>query len=170
MSQNGTSLLYTRLDSPIGDLLLLGDHAALHGLYMLQAPKPITISPAWQEQPAAFTGVQRQLEEYFAAERESFDLPLSMQGTDFQCAVWSALQEIPYGQTRSYGEIATRVGEPDAARAVGIANARNPISIIVPCHRVIGANGTLTGYGGGLPRKQYLLDLEQAATRPRLSV
>lgn len=170
MSQNGTPLLYTRLDSPIGELLLLGDHAALQGLYMLQAPKPITISPAWREQPAAFTKVQGQLEEYFAAERESFELPLSMQGTDFQRAVWSALQEIPYGQTRSYGEIATQVGEPGAARAVGIANARNPISIVVPCHRVIGANGTLTGYGGGLPRKQYLLDLEQAATRPRLSV
>jgi methylated-DNA-[protein]-cysteine S-methyltransferase len=102
-----------------------------------------------------------QVEEYLAGKRKKFSLPLAMQGTDFQMAVWKALQDIPYGETRSYGAIAAAIGRPKAVRAVGLANNRNPVSIIVPCHRVIGSNGKLTGYGGGLPLKQYLLDLEQ---------
>lgn len=170
MSHHDTTLLYTRISSPIGELLLVGDGDSLHRLHMLEAPKPVSISDRWRREPGAFAQAERQLGEYFASQRTSFDLPLKMHGTPFQRGVWSALREIGYGETRSYGEIASRVGQPDAARAVGIANARNPISIIVPCHRVIGANGTLTGYGGGLERKRYLLDLEHSAAQPRLSV
>jgi methylated-DNA-[protein]-cysteine S-methyltransferase len=102
----------------------------------------------------------RQLNEYFAGERTDFDLPLSLDGTGFQRTVWSGLQDIPYGETISYGELARRIGQPTASRAVGLANGRNPVSIVVPCHRVVGSNGSLTGYGGGLPRKQFLLGLE----------
>ncbi len=169
MTNNGTTLLYTRIPSPIGELLLVGDGSTLHRLHMLQAPRPASIDAGWRHEPQAFAETQRQLDEYFSGQRRAFELPLSMTGTQFQRSVWSALREIGYGETASYGEIAARVGQPGAARAVGIANARNPVSIIVPCHRVIGADGTLTGYGGGLPRKQYLLDLERAARQPRLS-
>ena len=108
---------------------------------------------------------QRQLEEYFAGERTEFSLPLESHGTDFQQRVWRALRAIPFGTTISYGELARRIGNPRAVRAVGLANGRNPISIIVPCHRVIGANGTLTGYGGGLERKRFLLALESGGAR-----
>ncbi len=154
------TLLYTKMDSPIGELLLLGDGEALHGLYMQEGRKPIEISPSWELSPAAFTDVSEQLVEYFAAQRTSFDVPLVMKGAPFQHRVWRALQDIPYGETISYGELAQRIGQPSAARAVGMANGRNPIGIIVPCHRVIGANGALTGYGGGIERKRLLLDLE----------
>ena len=109
----------------------------------------------------------KQLGEYFAGKRRSFDLPLYFVGTDFQKKVWNALLTIPYGETRSYGEIAAQIGNPKASRAVGMANNRNPISIICPCHRVIGADGSLTGYGGGLRTKQFLLDLETAETRQK---
>lgn len=170
MSNQRTPLIYTRIPSPVGELLLLGDGESLHGLYMLEAPRPMSISAAWRRDPRPFAEVERQLSEYFAGAREVFDLPLQMAGTPFQRQVWAALQQIGYGQTASYGEIAAAVGAPGAARAVGIANGRNPISIVVPCHRVIGANGTLTGYGGGLPRKRYLLDLEHAALAPRLEI
>ena len=107
-----------------------------------------------------------QVKEYFAGKRKQFKLPLLMRGTEFQMAVWQALQEIPYGETRSYKDIAARIGRPKAVRAVGMANNRNPISIIVPCHRVIGHDGSLTGYGGGLPLKQHLLELERTITLP----
>ena len=170
MSAPQTQLLYTRLPSPIGELLLVGDGSTLHRLHMLQAPRPTAINAVWRRQPRAFAESERQLKEYFAGRRTEFDLPLTMHGTPFQRSVWSALCEIGYGQTASYGQIANRVGQPDAARAVGIANARNPISIIVPCHRVIGADGSLTGYGGGLERKRYLLELEQASIQPRLDI
>ena len=110
--------------------------------------------------PGPFASVQRQLSEYFEGRRDTFDVPLVMDGSPFERSVWRALQEIPYGETVSYGEIARRVGQPSAARAVGLANGRNPIAVIVPCHRVIGADGTLTGYGGGLERKRVLLELE----------
>lgn len=165
MSDRSTTILYTCIESPIGDLLLLGDGDALHGIHMLGAPRAIDVSPRWREERFAFAEPQRQLAEYFDGQRTSFQLTLHMHGTPFQRSVWRALQEIEYGQTASYGEIASRVGQPGAARAVGIANSRNPISIVVPCHRVIGADGSLTGYGGGLERKRYLLDLEQGAQR-----
>jgi len=157
-------LLYTSLDSPIGELLLLGDGDALHGLYMQGGRKPKRIAPQWKRAAAPFTLVEAQLREYFAGERVTFEVPLVMAGSEFERQVWSALRGIPYGETVSYGEIAKRVGQPSAARAVGLANGRNPISVIVPCHRVIGANGSLTGYGGGLRRKRLLLELEQGQT------
>ncbi|TFV90067.1 methylated-DNA--[protein]-cysteine S-methyltransferase [Blastococcus sp. CT_GayMR16] len=112
-----------------------------------------------------FDDVVRQLGEYFAAERTSFELPLRPAGSDFELAVWDQLTRIPYGETRSYGHVARAVGEPGGAQAVGAANGRNPIAVVVPCHRVIGADGSLVGFGGGLPRKRFLLDLEQRGDR-----
>src|SRR5271155_3294700 len=161
-------MYYTSMESPIGELLLLGDGHSLHGLYMQGARRPVHIAPRWRRSPAPFADLVGQLRQYFAGTRERFDAPLSMKGTDFECSVWRALQQIPYGQTVSYGQIAQRIGEPAAARAVGAANARNPIAVIVPCHRVIGADGALTGYGGGLERKRLLLELEQGQVRLRL--
>ncbi len=160
-----STLLYTRCPSPIGELLLLGDADALHGLYMIEGRRPVRIDSAWQRDDEAFTAVRAQLIEYFAGERTLFDLPLTMAGTPFQLRVWRELEKIPYGETISYGELARRVEQPSAARAVGLANGRNPISVIVPCHRVIGADGSLTGYGGGLERKETLLGLECGAAR-----
>jgi methylated-DNA-[protein]-cysteine S-methyltransferase len=149
---------FTYVESPIGRLLLTADGSALTGLYMEPSREWHSIAAgagdamAWPL-PAAVV----QLEEYFAGERRVFDLPLRPQGTAFQRRVWDALTEIPYGQTSSYGELARRIGNPGAARAVGLANNRNPVSIVVPCHRVIGADGSLIGYGGGLERKRWLL-------------
>jgi methylated-DNA-[protein]-cysteine S-methyltransferase len=157
---------YTTLASPIGELLLLlGDGGALRGLYMQDGRRPMRIDSRWQADAKPFATAISQLGEYFDGRRTSFDLPLLMHGTAFERSVWSALREIPYGETTSYGEIARRLGQPSAARAVGLANGRNPISVIVPCHRVIGADGSLTGYGGGLERKRALLELEQGQTR-----
>jgi methylated-DNA-[protein]-cysteine S-methyltransferase len=162
-SRGGASdvLLYTTIDSPIGELLLLGDGHTLHGLYMQGGRKPIAVAPAWERAEAPFAALATQLEEYFAGRRETFDVSLQMHGTPFERRVWSALREIPYGETTSYGELASRIGQPTGARAVGLANGRNPIAVIVPCHRVIGADGSLTGYGGGLERKRILLELER---------
>ena len=161
MPDHRTQTLYTIVDSPIGELLLVSDGHALRGLYMQGAHRPMRIAPWWESDAAPFIDVRAQLREYFAAERAVFDdVPLAMAGTSFERRVWHELQSIPYGNTASYGEIARRVGHPAAARAVGVANARNPVSVIVPCHRVIGASGRLTGYGGGLERKRLLLDLE----------
>lgn len=154
--------LYTEVQSPIGRLLLRGDGQTLHGLHMLQGRHPVAVDPDWRRSKAAFAEVESQLEEYFAGQRRTFELDLMLQGTPFQRRVWEALREIAYGETVSYGEIARRVGQPSAARAVGIANGANPIAVVVPCHRVIGANGTLTGYGGGIERKRFLLELERA--------
>jgi methylated-DNA-[protein]-cysteine S-methyltransferase len=152
---------WTVTDSPIGPLLLTADDGGLTRLYMeVRKHGPDEVQPEWQRDDSAFTEACRQLDEYFAGERTVFDLPLNPAGTPFQLRVWEALKTIPYGEIRSYGEIAEQIGRPGAARAVGLANGRNPISIVVPCHRVIGASGALTGYGGGLERKQYLLDLE----------
>jgi methylated-DNA-[protein]-cysteine S-methyltransferase len=156
---------YTTLDSPIGELLLLGDGRALRGLYMQHGRRPIAVAPTWQRSAEPFADVAAQLREYFAGERTSFDAPLALDGSAFERRVWQELQEIPYGQTISYGELARRIGQPSAARAVGLANGRNPIGVIVPCHRVIGANGSLTGYGGGLERKRLLLELESGQAR-----
>ncbi len=159
------NLQYTLVDSPIGELLLLGDGQTLHGLYMQDAPRPKRIAPEWDRSDAPFVGVSAQLGEYFAGRRTAFELQLTMRGSPFELRVWRALQDIPYGATLSYGELAHCIGQPSAARAVGLANGRNPISVIVPCHRVIGANGTLTGYGGGLERKRLLLELERGQAR-----
>jgi methylated-DNA-[protein]-cysteine S-methyltransferase len=151
------------LDSPIGELTLVSDGEALTGLYMdAQRHRP-ELPTATAAVDAVLAATRRQLGEYFAGERREFDLPLRPAGTAFQREVWEALREIPYGETAGYGELAQRLGRPGAARAVGLANGRNPIAIVLPCHRVIGAAGALTGYGGGLERKRYLLDLEAAA-------
>jgi methylated-DNA-[protein]-cysteine S-methyltransferase len=163
-----STVLYATVDSPIGELLLLSDGHALRGLHMVGGRRRIALDPGWVPSPTRFAGVQRQLDEYFAGRRTAFDLPLVMEGTPFQRRVWSALREIPYGETISYGELARRIGRPSAARAVGLANGSNPIAVIVPCHRVIGANGTLTGYGGGIERKRLLLELEADVRDPRL--
>jgi methylated-DNA-[protein]-cysteine S-methyltransferase len=152
--------LYTIIDSPIDELLLVGDGESLSRLHMLGSRKPVEIHPAWKRDDGAFVTAREQLGEYFAGERREFDLTLDMLGNQFELRVWDELQTIRYGETASYGEIAHRIGNPGAPRAVGLANGRNPIAVIVPCHRVIGANGSLTGYGGGLERKRLLLDLE----------
>ena len=159
------ALLYTRLQSPIGELLLLGDGEALHGLYMQEGRRPRRIAPDWRASTAAFTTVIDELRAYFEGHPIAFDVPLRLRGTEFELRVWRALQDIPYGATASYGEVAREIGEPSAARAVGLANGRNPIAVIVPCHRVIGADGSLTGYGGGLERKRLLLELERGQGR-----
>lgn len=147
---------YTTTASPIGDLLLASDGRALTGLHMA----PFEPSSGWRRDEQLFEDVIGQLAEYFAGARKIFDVVLDANGTPFQRRVWEALRAIPYGETISYGELARRIGNPKAVRAVGRANGANPIAVIVPCHRVIGANGTLTGYGGGLQRKAKLLALE----------
>lgn len=157
--------LFTTIDSPIGELLLVADDGALIGLYMQGGPRPKRIDPDWRTAEEPFAATREQLGQYFAGERTGFDLPLRMDGPRFERTVWEQLRGIGYGETTSYGAIAKRIGHPDAARAVGVANARNPISVIVPCHRVIGADGSLTGYGGGLERKRFLLEHESGATR-----
>lgn len=150
---------YTYVDSPIGRLLLHSDGVALTGLYMDVPGHPPRVKEHWVEDASAgpLPETVRQLGEYFAGRRRDFDLSLRLDGTEFQRRVWNMLKEIPYGATWSYGELAKRIDKPNASRAVGLANGRNPISILVPCHRVIGADGSLTGYGGGLERKQWLL-------------
>jgi methylated-DNA-[protein]-cysteine S-methyltransferase len=153
---------YTFIPSPLGDLLAVRNGSGLTGLYLPTGKHPMAVRPEWERDDAAFDDVRAQLEEYFAGERRTFDLPLDPAGTPFQKRVWSALRDIPYGETTSYGKTAAAVGVPDAARAVGLANGQNPISIVVPCHRVIGANGSLTGYGGGLDAKRWLLAHEAA--------
>ncbi|MGB0093797.1 MAG: methylated-DNA--[protein]-cysteine S-methyltransferase [Solirubrobacteraceae bacterium] len=155
-----TAHFYTTLDSPIGELLLVGDGRALHRLHMQDGRGPLTIDPRWERAEDAFADVREELLEYFAGARREFEQPLTLAGSAFELRVWEALREIPYGETASYAQVAAAIGQPGAARAVGLANARNPIAVIVPCHRVIGANGSLTGYGGGLERKRLLLDLE----------
>ena len=155
-----TQLLYTIVDSPIGDLLLVGDGTVLHRLDMRGGRRPVPIDPSWERDDDALADVRTQLDEYFAGGRREFDVRLEMHGNSFERRVWRELLEIPYGETASYGKVARAIGAPDAPRAVGLANGRNPVAVIVPCHRVIGADGSLTGFGGGLERKRLLLDLE----------
>jgi len=152
---------YTHVDSPLGPLLLTGDGHALTRLSMTQQKHAPHIEPDWQCDPAPFADARAQLDAYFDGRRHDFDLPLAPAGTEFQRTVWTALCAIPHGRTTSYGDLARRIGRPAASRAVGLANGRNPIAIIVPCHRVIGADGSLTGYGGGIKRKRWLLDHER---------
>ena len=154
---------YHHFPSPIGPLLLVSNGDALTGLYMTEHVGGPAPQPHWQCDESRFAAVCEQLTAYFANELREFDIPLAPQGTEFQQKVWQALREIPFGETLSYGELARRINQPAASRAVGRANGLNPISIIVPCHRVIGANGTLTGYGGGLDRKRWLLAHESGA-------
>lgn len=156
-----TQTLFTTLDSPVGELLLLGDGDALTGLFFAEHARGPARGAHGERRPEAFATVAEQLEAYFAGRLTAFDLPLAPAGTPFQRDVWRALRAVPYGETTTYGELARRAGRPGAARAVGTANARNPISIVTPCHRVVGASGALTGYAGGLERKRALLALER---------
>lgn len=151
---------YRTVDSPIGPLTLAGHGPVLTNLRMVdQTHEPSRAD--WSPDARAFDDVVAQLAAYFAGELTDFDIELELRGTEFQQRVWKALLTIPYGETRSYGEIAEQIGAPGSARAVGWANGHNPIAIVVPCHRVIGASGSLTGYGGGLDRKRTLLELEK---------
>jgi len=161
-------LSHTTLNTPLGPLQLSASGAGLTGVYM-QAHKqcPGTLHGENNPEHPVLVRAAQQLRAYFAGEANDFDLPLDAQGTAFQTRVWNALQTIPYGETRSYAQLAEMVGAPKAARAVGLANGRNPLSIVVPCHRVIGADGSLTGYGGGLENKRFLLKLEKALPEDR---
>jgi methylated-DNA-[protein]-cysteine S-methyltransferase len=150
------------MDSPIGKLRLEGDAGGLQAIEFVRRAPRTRSQPADRDLPAPVREAKRQLQDYFAGKRQDFDLPMSVQGTAFQLAVWKELQKIPYGQTISYGELARRIGRPKAVRAVGAANGCNPLPIVVPCHRVIGSNGKLTGYGGGIGIKKRLLALEGA--------
>ena len=152
---------HTVIDSPYGPLTLVADNGVLCGLYMTaQRHRPLEESFG-ARQDTLFDEAEEQLEAYFAGELKEFTVELSLHGTPFQRSVWDQLRKIPYGETCSYGDLADALGNPSASRAVGLANGKNPIGIIVPCHRVVGANGSLTGYGGGLDRKRRLLDFER---------
>jgi methylated-DNA-[protein]-cysteine S-methyltransferase len=153
----GSGLAWTVVESPLGPLTLVGDPDGLHAAYFPGRSGPLDEAA---RDAAPFADAVTQLEEYFAGERQRFELVLALEGTPFQRRVWAALAEIGYGRTRSYGQLAAEIGRVDRIRAVGAAVGRTPVPIIVPCHRVIGADGSLTGYGGGLQRKQTLLELE----------
>ena len=158
------SRTHTVVPSPMGPLTLVREDGALVRLAM-SPPTALDPDALGERSDEGFADVVRQLGEYFAGERTTFDLPLRPRGSPFELAVWEQLTRIPYGETRSYGHVSAAVGEPGGAQAVGAANGRNPLAVVVPCHRVIGADGTLVGFGGGLPRKRFLLDLEQRADR-----
>jgi methylated-DNA-[protein]-cysteine S-methyltransferase len=152
---------YAKVDSPVGRLTLVADGDDLVGVYFANAALAANAPPpGWVRDERRLRPAAAQLAEYFAGERTRFDLPLAPRGTPFQRAVWAALLAIPYGETTSYGELARGIGSPTASRAVGAANGRNPLSIVIPCHRVIGADGSMTGYGGEISRKRILLELE----------
>ena len=153
-------MYYCYLPTPIGDLLLAGDNEALSLIGFPEGKMRRDPDPDWIFNEKPFAAARQQLQEYFAGKRESFDLPLRLTGTEFQVQVLEELQRIPYGETTSYGAIAQRIGRPKAVRAVGAANGRNPLPIVIPCHRVIGSSGDLTGFGGGLDTKEALLRLE----------
>lgn len=152
----------TMMDSPVGQLLIAGDqNGVLKYIAFVKGKNPVEPQPDWEASRAPFTVAICQLQAYFAGELTQFDLGLRLDGTPFQMAVWRSLMDIPYGSTVSYGEIARRIGKPKAVRAVGAANGQNPLSIVIPCHRVIGSDGRLTGYGGGLSVKERLLEFER---------
>ena len=158
------TIYYCFIESPVGQLVLQGDGKFLTGLYMPKHKGWQGVDATWQHADAPFDAARGQLAEYFAGERLQFELAYRLAGSPFQQRVWQELEKIPFGTTIHYAELARRVGNPSASRAVGSANGRNPISIIVPCHRVIGADGKLTGYGGGIDKKQWLLDWERTKT------
>lgn len=159
------ALSYTYFDSPVGELLLAGDEASLHYLSFPSGHKAFGPDSQWERNDAPFSEVKAQLAAYFDGKLQAFDLPLTLHGTDFQKSVWTYLATIPFGETRSYGQLAHHLGTPKASRAVGAANGANPLPVILPCHRVIGSTGKLTGFGGGLPTKTFLLELEGALER-----
>lgn len=152
---------FTHIDSPVGQLLVLGDGELVTGLYLPNHRHGRGMEPSWRLADGIFDALRQQLAEYFAGERQQFDVPLKLAGTPFQQRVWRELAQIPFGATISYTQLARRIDDPQATRAVGHANGRNPISILVPCHRVIGASGRLTGYAGGVEKKQWLLAWER---------
>jgi methylated-DNA-[protein]-cysteine S-methyltransferase len=162
-------LHHDEMDSPVGKLRLIASDTALVGIWFEHGRDAARgrIAPVRTASPL-LARVRVQLEEYFAGSRREFDLPLDARGTEFQRRVWTRLRRIAYGETTTYGALACELGDPGASRAVGLANGSNPIPIVIPCHRVIGADGSLTGFGGGLPVKRMLLDLEHAAVQPRL--
>lgn len=161
MSESSTPTLFTTVNSPIGPLTLMSRDGCLTHLGMEDQAHATLAPPDSVRNDDAFAEVSTQLDEYFAGRRKTFDVAMTLEGTDFQRRVWAELSAIPYGETISYGELARRVGNPKASRAVGSANGHNPVAVIVPCHRVIAGNGTIGGYGGGLERKVHLLELEQ---------
>lgn len=154
-----TTIRFDFIDSPIGTLNAAADESGLRWLLFPQN-RHEPVREGWQRDTASFAELRRQLAAYFAGELHDFDLPLAPQGTPFQQSAWAALRTIPYGETRSYRDQAVAIGNPKAVRAVGLANGRNPLPIVIPCHRVIGANGSMTGFGGGIDTKRFLLDLE----------
>ncbi len=163
-----TTTYYTYFDSPIQPLLLTSDGTALTGLFMVAHKHGPEVEAGWvqSDEAAPFAEAKQQLGAYFAGRLTTFDLPLALGGTAFQRRVWDELRRVPHGETVSYGELARRIGQPTACRAVGLANGRNPLSIIVPCHRVVSANGNLIGYAGGITRKEALLALERLTRLP----
>jgi methylated-DNA-[protein]-cysteine S-methyltransferase len=161
-----STVFWTVVDSPIDPLLLVGDEAGLRELQMAPHSPPDGAT----EDPGPLRAAAEQLAAYFAGDLTAWELPLAPVGTPFQQKVWAALREIPFGTTTTYGRIATDLGQPTASRAVGLANGRNPIAVIQPCHRVVGSNGSLTGFGGGLPRKRWLLDHERSVLAGRTDV
>jgi methylated-DNA-[protein]-cysteine S-methyltransferase len=156
---------FAYLDSPLGPLLLVADGFGLRQIHFAENGRPASADARWQENKSALSEAVEQLRAYFRGQLENFDLPLAPEGTRFQQEVWGELAKIPYGKTISYGELARRIHRPHASRAVGLANGRNPLPIVIPCHRVIGSNGKLTGYGGGIPVKEKLLALERRQLR-----
>jgi methylated-DNA-[protein]-cysteine S-methyltransferase len=158
---------YALVSTPIGELALWGDGQTLMGLGFADSPRSVRVDPVWPRDDGAFRKVAEQLHAYFTGQLTRFDLRLETGGTPFQRRLWQALQEIPYGQTTTYGDLAVELGVPRAVRAVGAANGRNPVSIVIPCHRVVGSDGKLTGYGGGLSRKQWLLAHEARVVSER---
>lgn len=157
-------MVHTVIESPLGPLLAVAEGPELVALRFADRAG----EPDGERADGAFGETEQQLREYFAGQRRRFELPLAPRGSEFQLRVWKALEQIPYGRTRTYGELAAELGCPAAAQAVGAANGRNPLAVVVPCHRVIGSDGALTGYAGGLERKRQLLDLEAASSSPRL--
>jgi methylated-DNA-[protein]-cysteine S-methyltransferase len=162
MTTTTVRTLSTSMESPIGDLTITAEDGLLTGVHMHEQRHFPAIPASVQRDDAGLAPIVEQLQAYFAGELTDFELPMSARGTEFQRRVWEALCDIPYGETISYGELARWVGNPKASRAVGLANGRNPIAIVIPCHRVIGSDGSLTGYGGGLERKVWLLEHEAA--------
>ena len=169
MSPHTTTVFTRTIDSPVGPLFLAASDAGLHAVEFAEHRHPVPRGDDWRDGAhPVLDATAQQLADYFAGKRQTFDLPFAARGTPFQKQVWDALTRIPYGSTASYVELARMVGKPNASRAVGAANGRNPLSIVVPCHRVIGASGALTGFGGGLPTKEFLLMLEGAWPRADL--
>lgn len=164
---SGSTVYYRYLDTPIGAILIAGDDEAVSRIGFTTGKQVCQPESNWVNEPAPLRRATEQLEQYFAGERRQFDLKLAMRGTAFQMRAWQVLLTIPYGEAWSYGQLAEALGSPGAARAVGRANATNPLPLVVPCHRVIGADGTLTGFGGGLSAKQWLLHFEGALPASR---